>query len=193
MRIRLGYEFQFDFVQRTPLVLLLNVHPAEAHRLTRPDAIHTDPGVPVSEFTDLYGNRCARLVAPGGGLRLTGETEVEESGLPDRVRVDAPQHAIEDLPDECLPFLLGSRYCEVYEMTSIAWEIFGNIPEQGWDRVQAVCDWVNDHVTFGYRFARPTKTAVDVYLERNGVCRDLTHLAVTLCRCLNIPARYCGS
>lgn len=191
MLIRIGYDLVFNFAAPTPMLLLLNTHPLEAHRLGAPDTLQTDPPVPVAEFTDWFGNRCNRLTAPTGRLRIFSETVARDSGLPDRVRVDAPQHRVEDLPDECLQFLLGSRYCEVYEMTPIAWELFGDAPT-GWDRVQAVCDWVNTHVTFGYPFARPTKTALDVFHERNGVCRDFTHLAVTFCRCLNIPARYCN-
>ncbi len=191
MRIRIGYDLVFNFAAPTPMLLLLNTHPTEAQRLEGEDRPHTDPEIPVTEFIDSFGNRANRLVAPPGRVRFHNSVIAEDSGLPDRIRVDAPQHRIEDLPDECLPFLLGSRYCEVYEMTPIAWEMFGNAPA-GWDRVQTVCDWVCDHITFGYKFARPTKTAPDVYHERTGVCRDFTHLAVTFCRALNIPARYCN-
>ena len=191
MRIRIGYDLVFNFAAPTPMLLLLNTYPTEAHRLDRDDQPRTDPEIPVTEFIDSFGNRASRLVAPAGRVRFHNEVIAEDSGLPDRVRVEAPQHRIEDLPNECLPFLLGSRYCEVYEMTPIAWEMFGNAPT-GWDRVQTVCDWVCSHITFGYKFARPTKTALDVYHERTGVCRDFTHLAVTFCRALNIPARYCN-
>ncbi len=191
MLIRIGYDLVFNFAAPTPMLLLLNTHPTEAHRLQRLDAPQTDPPLPVAEFTDWFGNRCSRLTAPAGRMRLSTEAVAQDSGLPDRVRVDAPQHRVEDLPDECLQFLLGSRYCEVYEMTPIAWELFGETTP-GWDRVQTICDWVNLHITFGYQFARPTKTALDVFHERNGVCRDLTHLALTFCRCMNIPARYCN-
>jgi len=191
MRIRIGYDIVFNFAAPTPMLLLLNTHPTEAHRLEGEDRPRTEPDVPVTEFIDPFGNRASRLVAPPGRVRFFNEVVAEDSGQPDRVRVDAPQQRIEDLPGDCLPFLLGSRYCEVYEMTPIAWEMFGSAPT-GWDRVQTVCDWVCSHITFGYKFARPTKTALDVFHERTGVCRDFTHLAVTLCRALNIPARYCN-
>jgi transglutaminase-like putative cysteine protease len=192
MLIRIGYDIVFDFPAPTPMLLMLNTHPSEAHRLRGPDCPRTEPDLPMTEFIDGFGNRCHRLVAPAGKLRLRNDTLVEDNGLPDRqTPPDTTQHRIEDLPDECLPFLLASRYCEVAEMLSIAWELFGQTPP-GWARVDAICDWVNGHVEFGYRYARPSKTAVDVFLERRGVCRDFTHLAVTFCRCLNIPARYCN-
>lgn len=192
MLIRIGYDIVFDFTAPTPMLLMLNTHPSEAHRLRGPDYPRTEPDLPITEFVDGFGNRCHRLVAPAGKLRLRNETVVEDSGLPDRqVPPDTTQHRIEDLPDECLPFLLASRYCEVAEMLPTAWELFGPTPP-GWARVEAICDWVNTHVEFGYRYARSSKTAVDVFLERRGVCRDFTHLAVTFCRCLNIPARYCN-
>lgn len=191
MRIRIGYDVLFNFTAPTPMLLLLNTYPSEAHRLEGDDQPHTEPNVPMTEFIDSFGNRANRLVAPPGRVRFHNSVIAEDTGLHDRIRVDAPQHPIEDLPHECLPFLLGSRYCEVYEMTPIAWEMFGSAPT-GWDRVQTVCDWVCSHITFGYKFARPTKTALDVYHERTGVCRDFTHLAVTFCRALNIPARYCN-
>lgn len=191
MLIRIGYDLTFNFNAPTSLLLLMNVHPDEAHRLQKPDQPRLEPEVPMSEFLDSFGNRCQRLVAPAGRLRIWNDSLVQDSGEPDRVRVEARQHPIHELPNECLPFLLASRYCEVAEMLPIAWELFENTPP-GWDRVQTICDWVCDHVEFGYHYARPSKTAVDVYLERRGVCRDFTQLAVTFCRCMNIPARYCN-
>lgn len=191
MFIRIGYDIVFEFAAPTPMLLMLNTNPSEAHRLRGPDRPLTEPEVPTAEFTDWFGNRCHRLVAPTGTLQLFSDTVVEDDGQPDRVTSDAPQHPIEELPDGCLQFLLGSRYCEVAEMLPIAWELFGQTPP-GWARVQAICDWVFEHVEFGYQYARPSKTARDVFHERRGVCRDFTHLAVTFCRCMNIPARYCN-
>jgi transglutaminase-like putative cysteine protease len=189
MLIRLGYEMVFEAPVATPMLLLLYVHPSRATTLKRPDRVRTDPEIPVEEFLDGHGNRCGRIVAPAGTLRLWGDTLVEDSGEPDPVHPDAVQHPVEELAPEVLPFLLPSRYCEVDRLSEIAWQLFGHTPT-GWGRVQAVCDWVHANVQFGYEFARPTKTAHDVYTERRGVCRDFTHLAVTFCRCLNIPARY---
>src|SRR5881628_3409260 len=189
MLIRLGYELVFEYPVATPMLLLLYVHPSRATTLQRPDRVHTDPEVPVEEFIDSHGNRCGRLVAPAGTLRLWGDTLVEDGGAPDPAFPDAVQHPVQELPPEVLPFLLPSRYCEVDLLAEAAWQLFGSAPT-GWGRVQAVCDWVHTNVQFGYPFARPTKTAHDVFVERRGVCRDFTHLAITFCRCLNIPARY---
>jgi transglutaminase-like putative cysteine protease len=189
MLIRLGYEMVFHLPAPTPMLLLLYTHPSRAATLKRPDRVRTEPEIRVEEFTDCHGNRCGRLLAPAGTLRLGGDTLVEDSGQPDPVHPDASQHAVEDLPAQVLPFLLASRYCEVDRLSDVAWDLFSHTPP-GWPRVQAVCDWVHANVRFGYEFARSTKTAHDVYTERRGVCRDFTHLAVTFCRCLNIPARY---
>jgi transglutaminase-like putative cysteine protease len=189
MLIRLGYEIVFDLPAPTPMLLMLHVHPSQAGSLREPDRVRVEPAVPVEEFTDAFGNRCGRLLAPAGTLRLSNDTLVEDSGLPDAVCPEAAQHPVEQLPPEVLPFLLASRYCEVDRLSDVAWGLFGQAPP-GWGRVQAVCDWVHDNVRFGYEFARPTKTAYEVHAERQGVCRDFMHLAITFCRCLNIPARY---
>jgi transglutaminase-like putative cysteine protease len=189
MLIRLGYELVFNLPEPVPLLLLLHTHPSRAASLRKPDRVRTEPAVRVEEFTDWFGNRCGRVVASAGRFRVWNDTLVEDSGEPDPVSPDAEQHPVEGLPAEALQFLLASRYCEVDRLSEVAWRLFGKTPP-GWARVQAVCDWVHDHVTFGYQHARPTKTAYEVYTERQGVCRDFMHLAITFCRCLNIPARY---
>jgi transglutaminase-like putative cysteine protease len=189
MFIRVGYDIVFDLPAAVPMMALLHTHPDVAPLLRQADTLCTEPELPVHEFIDAFGNRCSRFLAPAGRLRLTGETVVEDDGLPNPINLEARQHAIEELPDECLPYLLASRYCEVDRLGEAAWELFGGIAP-GWGRVQAICDWVHNHVTFGYAHARPTKTAYEVYQEGNGVCRDFQHLAITFCRCMNIPARY---
>jgi transglutaminase-like putative cysteine protease len=191
MLIRIGYELLFDVPAPTPMLLMLYPHPSRSGLLRAPGAYRprVEPEVPLQEFTDCFGNTCGRLVAPPGKLRLSSSAIVSDDGRPDVVRPEARQHPVEELPPEVLPYLLGSRYCEVDRLSDVAWQLFGQTP-LGWARVQAVCDWVHANVRFGYQFARPTKTAHDVYTERQGVCRDFTHLAVTFCRCLNIPARY---
>jgi transglutaminase-like putative cysteine protease len=154
------------------------------------DQLATDPAVPIQRYRDDFGNWCSRLVAPAGRVRLYGDGVVRDSGVPDPVVPDALQHAVEDLPPEVLVFLLGSRYCETDRLSEDAWRMFGQTPP-GWARVQAVCDFVHNQISFGYQHARPTRSALDAYNERLGVCRDYAHLAIALCRCLNIPARYC--
>lgn len=189
MLIRLGYELVFQVPARTPMLLMLYVHPSQAISLLQADRVHVEPYAPVREFTDSLGNRCGWLAAQPGKLRLWNTTVIEVSDRPDLVQAHAPQQPVEDLVSEVLPFLLGSRYCEVDKLTDVAWSLFGQT-QPGWPRVQAVCSWVNANVQFGYQFASPSKSAWDVYRERTGVCRDLNHLALTFCRCLGIPARY---
>jgi transglutaminase-like putative cysteine protease len=189
MLIRVGYDITFDLAAPTPFTFLLYVLPSKVVDLRGPDEMTVEPAVPVTDFIDAFGNRSARLVAPAGLFRVKNETFVEDSGLPCPTKLDAIQHAVEELPNECLQFLLPSRYCEVDRLSDIAWSLFGETTP-GWARVQAICDWVFKNIEFGYKYASPTKTAYDVYQERRGVCRDFTHLAVTFCRAMNIPARY---
>jgi transglutaminase-like putative cysteine protease len=187
--IRLGYDIEFDLPFPATMIAMLRVHPSRAGRLLQPDPVEVYPEVEIDEYTDSFGNICTRFVAPAGGLRLFTSTSIEDTGALDPVNLDAQEVPVKDLPPETLRFLLASRYCEVDTMGSIAQNLFGGTP-RGWRRVQAVCTWVHDAVTFGYAMARSTKTAMDVYNERAGVCRDFQHLAITFCRCLGIPARY---
>jgi transglutaminase-like putative cysteine protease len=150
----------------------------------------TAPALPITGYRDSFGNWVNRLVAPAGSIRIWADAIVNDSGEPESVPRDAQQHLIDELPQETLLFLLGSRYCETDRFYEIAWNLFSNTTP-GWARVQAICDFVHNHIQFGYEFADPTKTAWQVYNEPKGVCRDFAHLAVTLCRCVNIPARYC--
>jgi transglutaminase-like putative cysteine protease len=150
----------------------------------------TTPSVPTTAYRDGFGNWCTRLIAPAGVFLLTGDAMVRDSGAADVVAPGAVQHPVPLLPDDTLVFLLGSRYCETDRLSEVAWKLFSGTP-LGWDRVQAICDFVHEHLQFGYEHARPTKTAWDAYNEGNGVCRDFAHLAIAFCRCMNIPARYC--
>ncbi len=190
MKIRIGFDLIYDCPQPTPMILTLTVHASRVADLITPDLLVTEPAVPVTAYRDTFGNWCSRLLAPKGTLRLTTDALIHDSGLPDVVVPNARQTPVTELPDETLLFLLGSRYCETDRLTDVAWKLFGHTPP-GWARVQAVCDHVHSHIAFGYEHARHTKTAWDVFHERVGVCRDYAHLAITFCRCLNIPARYC--
>lgn len=190
MHIRVGYEIVYECPQPTPMILALHVHPSRVPDIVVPDQLYTDPPVPITAYADAFGNVCSRIVAPAGETRLYCEGVVKDSGEPDPVVPTARQHPVEDLPSETLLFLLASRYCETDLMLDLAWKLFGNTP-LGWPRVQAICDYAHNHVVFGYEHARPTRTAREAHADKVGVCRDFTHLAVTLCRCMNIPARYC--
>jgi transglutaminase-like putative cysteine protease len=190
MLIRLGYEMVYDCPQPTPMLLTLNVHYTRISDMVVPDHLVTSPSIPIRAYRDGFGNWCNRIVAPAGRTRLAANGIVKDTGEPDRVVVQAQQHAVEDLPDEAFVFLLGSRYCETDRLSEIAWSLFGKSP-LGWARVQAICDYVHQHISFGYEHARATRTAWEAYCDRTGVCRDYAHLAVAFCRCMNIPARYC--
>jgi transglutaminase-like putative cysteine protease len=189
MVLRLGYEIEFEIPAPVAMVALLQVHPSRLADLRAPDELGVDPATPVESFLDSFGNRCARFVAQKGALRLSNSTRLYDAGMLDEVNISAREVPVEELPYEALRYLYNSRYCEVDRFSTIALELFGGVIP-GWSRVQAVCDWVHRKVSFGYQYARPTKSALDVYTERFGVCRDFQHLAVTLCRALNIPARY---
>ena len=190
MRIRVGYEFVYGLPQPTPMILNVSIHYSRASDVVVPDHLTTDPSVPVSGYRDGFGNWCSRIVAPPGRVRIKSIGVVRDTGLPDAVVPFAQQLAVKDLPEETLVFLLGSRYCETDLLSQAAWDLFAHTP-LGWQRVQAICDFVHSHIAFGYEHARPTKTAWEAFNERQGVCRDYAHLAIAFCRCLNIPARYC--
>ena len=189
MIIKIGFDVQFEVPAPTPMILMLYVHPSRQPDLRAEEKIKVEPDIPLTDFTDLYGNRCARILAPAGDIRFSLETFIEDSGQPDEQNPGAIQHPVQDLPNDTLPFLLTSRYCEVDKLSDIAWQLFGNMAP-GWPRAQAICAWVHKHITFGYQFADSTKSAFDVYNDPRGVCRDYSHLAVAFCRCMNIPARY---
>jgi transglutaminase-like putative cysteine protease len=189
MLIRVGFDIQFEIPSPVAMIALFHVHPSRQADLLEPDEPSVTPTVTLDEYVDSFGNVCSRFVAPAGKLQLYNSTLVQDSGEPDLENPSARQLPVEDLPPETLRYLLASRYCEVDRFLDIAGNLFGNSPP-GWRRVKAVCDWVQANVTFGYPFASPTKTAGDVYADRRGVCRDFQHLAITFCRCLNVPARY---
>lgn len=189
MLIRLGYDIAFNIPQPVAVVALLNVHPSRQADLLEPDQLRIEPAAGTQEYIDHFGNRCTRFLAPQGKLRLWSSTLIADSAQSDPVNYAARQHPVNELPSDALTFLMGSRYCEVDRMSNIATELFGNFLP-GWVRVQAIVNWIHAKVRFGYEFARATRTALEVYTERVGVCRDFQHLAITFCRCMNIPARY---
>ncbi|CAN5449893.1 transglutaminase family protein [soil metagenome] len=190
MLIRIGYDITLNLSVPTSVLFALRVHPSREDDLVAPENFHIDPILPVEEFFDHFGNHCGRISAPAGSVRFTNEAMIRDSGELDPYEPHAVHEDVRDLPLVTLPYILPSRYCEAdSELLQLAWDKFGKI-KGGWAMVQAVCDYVNDHLTFDYLKARATRSALDAYREKTGVCRDFTHLAITLCRCLNIPARY---
>ncbi|MGA8707097.1 MAG: transglutaminase family protein [Steroidobacteraceae bacterium] len=190
MKIRIGCEIAYDCVQQTPMILMLHVHYSRAADLLRVDHVVTNPCTPLSMYRDGFGNWCTRLVAPPGRIALGTDGLIADRGEPEHAQLDAPQIPVEALPEDTLVYLLGSRYCDTEHLLQFAWSQFGGT-HTGWQRVQSVCDFVHQHLQFGYPYARATRTAFEAFNEGRGVCRDFAHLAITLCRCLNIPARYC--
>lgn len=189
MLIRYGYEITVNCWEPTAMVLQLTIRDDRGVDAVEPEVFSTDPQVESTLYRDLFGNTCRRLVAPPGDFTFRSDSLLRHSGMADPIQPDAPQHAVADLPDECLVFLMGSRYCETDKLSQVAWNLFGHI-EPGWGRVQAICDFVHDRITFNYQNARSTRTAFEAYEEQTGVCRDYAHLGVALCRAMNIPARY---
>lgn len=190
MKLNVGFEMVFDCPKPTPMIFNLNVHYTRVSDLIGRDVLLADPPVPMTAYRDDFGNWCTRIVAPKGYTRISGDAIVTDSGLPDVLIPEARQTPVEDLPDETLIFLLGSRYCDTDRLSQTAWDLFEQTPP-GWERVQAICDYVHRHITFDYLQADNTRTALEAYEGRVGVCRDFTHLAVAFCRCMNIPTRYC--
>jgi transglutaminase-like putative cysteine protease len=190
VEIRAGYDIAFQCFQQTPVVLMLSIEPARLGDLLSEHRIQFSPNVASSEYVDMFGNTCTRIVAPPGLIEIRNEFLIGDSGLPDLVAPDARQLEVGELPDDVLLYLLGSRYCDTEKLSDLAWSLFAGIAP-GWQLVQAICDYAHDRICFGYHHARGDRTASEGHEERIGVCRDFAHLAVTLCRCMNIPARYC--
>ena len=190
MKIRCGFDITYSCPVPTPMLFLLSVHPSREADLLGPQELRLDPPTPARSYTDVFGNRVTRLLAPAGPLNLKADFLIADSGEPDAHAPDAREVPVEDLPDDVLIYLLGSRYCDTESLSNLAWAQFGGTP-RGWARVQAIVDYAHDRLTFGYQHARNTRTASEGHAEQVGVCRDFAHLAVTLCRCMNIPARYC--
>lgn len=190
MQLRIGYELIYSFPRPTPIILLVNVHHSRASDIVVPAGVITEPSIPVSSYRDGFGNWCDRVLAPAGRLRLVADGVIRDSGQPDEIAPAAGQDPVQDLPEETIVFLLGSRYCETDLLSDTAWQLFGGAAP-GYPCVQAICDYVHNHIVFDYQNSRATRTAAEAFTERTGVCRDYAHLAITFCRCLNIPARYC--
>ena len=189
MLIHFGYKIAFACPNPTPMVCQLDIHPTRLPDIRSVQPFTSNPPIFTTVYTDLFGNHCRRFVAPPGNLEISNGGIIEDSGLPDDVDARAAEVSVADLPNECLVYLVGSRYCETDKMSQFAWDRFAST-QPGWSRVQAICDFVHAQITFGYEHARSTRTAFEAFQERVGVCRDFAHLAVTLCRCMNIPARY---
>lgn len=190
MQLRTGFELIYHFPQPTPVILVVNIHDSRTSDIVVPDRLMTEPSIPITAYRDAFGNQCNRVVAPAGRIRLSADCVIRDSGRADEVMFGAGQDSVEDLPQEVLVFLLGSRYCETDRLSETAWQLFSHLAP-GYARVQAICDYVHNHITFNYQNARATRSALEVLNERTGVCRDYAHLAIAFCRCMNIPARYC--
>jgi transglutaminase-like putative cysteine protease len=190
MLIRAGYEIVFDIPAPTAMLALLNIHPSRDVDLRTPHRIAVSPDIPLRNHVDMFGNLCTRLALPAGRVTLSTDFVIADDGQLDVPAPDGPQTPVEDLPDDVLIYLLGSRYCETDRLMQVAWGQFGGMTSAR-DRIDAIVDFAHHQICFGYEYARADRTAWNGYSEQVGVCRDFAHLAVTLCRCMNIPARYC--
>ncbi len=190
MKIRAGYRISYECPQPTPMLLVLSLHPSRLADLLSPQTLHVEPRLPALDYRDGFGNICTRIQVLAGLTTFSADFLVYDTGLEDEVELSAEEVPLDRLPDDTLVYLLASRYCDTDRLLNIAWSLFANAPH-GWGRVQVICDFVHQHLTFGYEHAKVSRTAFDGYTERIGVCRGFAHLAVALCRCMNIPARYC--
>jgi transglutaminase-like putative cysteine protease len=190
MEIRAGFSITYDCPKPTPMLLVLNIHPSRRVDLLTPQVLTFSPQVEAWDYTDGFGNVCTRITAPAGLMTVSTDFTIYDSGLPDVVPHDAVQHDIRDLPDDVMVYLLASRYCETDKLAPLAWSLFGGA-QRGWPLVQAILDYAHSRIRFDYQLADPTRSAADGNYQQVGVCRDYAHLALTLCRCMNIPARYC--
>jgi transglutaminase-like putative cysteine protease len=189
VKIHVGFDLTYESAHSTPMIFMLNVHPSRAHDLITPDRLRITPSRAISPYIDRFGNKCVRILAPPGQLRVACDTIVADSGKPDRVDLSAEQHAVADLPHDALVYLLASRYCETDLMMDKAWELFGRTPP-GWRRVQSICDFVHSHITFGYQDADATRGAARGFTEQRGVCRDFAHGGVLKERCCDIRSKF---
>lgn len=190
MKIRAGFNIGYQCEHETAMLLVLNIHPSRRADLLTEQTLTFDRPIEAWGYLDIFGNVCSRISAPPGLTTISTKFDIYDSGLPDPVPENAFQHDIKDLPDDVLVFLLGSRYCDTDRLADFAWETFSGTP-LGWQRVKTIVDFVHEHITFDYDRADPLRTAHGGFTDRKGVCRDFAHLAITLCRCMNIPARYC--
>ncbi|QJP12666.1 transglutaminase family protein [Starkeya sp. ORNL1] len=190
MRIRFGFRIALDCAVPTPATFALDVHPDRARDVIAQSPLVLRPNVPVVAMTDAFGNIIRRAMLPAGRITIERDGLIDDSGAPDTVNFAAEQTPVDKLPVEAMPYLLGSRYCETDVLSAEAWRLFGHVPE-GWSRVQAIVDFVHDHISFDYQLADATRSAARAYQERHGVCRDFAHLSIAFCRAMNIPARYC--
>ena len=190
MKIRAGYELVYDCPQPTPMILQLSIHPSRIPDLQTVDRVKFNPDLAANTYHDSFGNFCHVITAPPGRLTISTDFLIRNTDALDEVAPQAEQHPMQVLPVEALVYLLGSRYCETDRLSNTAWSLFGHLPK-GWPLVQAICDYVHNHIKFGYEHADPTMSAWEVYNKKRGVCRDYAHLAIAFCRCMNIPARYC--
>jgi transglutaminase-like putative cysteine protease len=189
MQIRAGYSLGFETFGPTPINFLLSVVPERRRDLLTSENIRFDPSVPVRQELDVFGNVVTRIVAPGGRLEVSTDFLITDTGRPDDCAPSAREIPVQELPNDVLPFLLGSRYCETEKLSQLAWNVFGS-SWRGWQRVQTVADYAHNRLRFDYQKADATRTAAEANMQQVGVCRDFAHLAITFCRCLNIPARY---
>jgi transglutaminase-like putative cysteine protease len=189
MRIRAGYRLGFETFGPTPMNFLLSIRPERQRDLLTPESIRLDPFIPARQELDAFGNIVTRIFAPGGRFEVSADFLIADTGRPDDYAPSASEIPVSDLPSEVLPFLLGSRYCETDKVSQLAWNLFGS-SARGWHRVQKVVDYVHNRLRFDYQQANATRSAAESNAQQVGVCRDFAHLAITFCRCMNIPARY---
>jgi len=186
--LHIGCRFVFDVPRDVHTVAIVEPHSSERERVID-ERFEASAGTSSTTFRDGFGNRCRRLLLPAGQATFTYDAIVTNTAGFDALEPDAVQHDPSQLPDDTLSYLLPSRYCPSDDLADTAIRLFGST-SSGWERADAIATWTHQHLAFGYGTSSPTKTAADALADRTGVCRDFAHLMITMCRALNIPARY---
>lgn len=189
LTLKAGCEFHYYAECPTPSTVQVEVRAHSERHRTLNESWSISPDLPTRQFIDIYGNLNRRFIMPQGQTIIRYNATVEVDPEPDEVHAEAVQLPIEELPAEALHYLFPSRYCLSDLLFETAWDLFSKTAP-GWTRVQAICDWIHGAITYDDKQSNTNTTALDVYNQRTGICRDFSHLGISFCRALNIPARY---
>jgi transglutaminase-like putative cysteine protease len=180
-------QLSLESASAVPVIFMLRPRSGWGQWVMREEYV-CDPHLPMVEYTDDFGNLCQRAMLPAGRLSLTASCVVDTSDTID-VEREAAFVPVELIPDPILKFLLASRYCQSDQLTELAQSITGGIAP-GYRQAEAITMWIHRNVTYQYGTSNASTSALETANSRHGVCRDMAHLGIALCRAMNIPARF---